>query len=153
MTRDETATIIKKVHDLYIHQDRFVTSASISARVNYWDIYFKDFSFNVVNKVVDLWAKSHRDMPTPSDLLPLCKDERQLEWSRAQNIKAEDIKATHVLIWEARNGALEDAEIPKDISALTSRMVESLRRDPKIRAEYEARHPEQFADDALPYEI
>ena len=91
-------------------------------------------------------------MPTPSDLLPLCKDERQLEWARAQNINA-DIKATHVLIWEARNGPLENAEIPKEVRAMTDRMVDLLRRDPKIRAEYEARHPEQFADDALPYEI
>ena len=152
MNREETSTIVKKIHDLYIHQDRYITSASISARINYWDIYFKDFSFAVVNKVIDTWAKSHRDMPTPSDLLPLCKDERQLEWAREQNIN-DDVKATHVLIWEARNGALEKAEIPKEVRTMTDRMVESLRRDPKIRAEYEARHPEQFADDALPYEI
>ena len=152
MKYDETTTIIKKLHDIYIAQDRFATAGELMTRAKYWDIYFKDFSFAVVNKVVDLWAKSHRDMPTPSDLLPLCKDERQLEWARAQNINT-DVKATHVLIWEARNGPLENAEIPKDISALTSRMVESLRRDPKIRAEYEARHPEQFADDALPYEV
>ena len=152
MNREETSTIVKKIHDLYIHQDRYITSASISARINYWDIYFKDFSFAVVNKVIDTWAKSHRDMPTPSDLLPLCKDERQLEWARAQNINA-DVKATHVLIWEARNGPIEDLDIPPEITVLTERMIRELRNDKKIRVEYEARHPETFADDALPYEV
>ena len=152
MTREETSTIVKKIHDLYIHQDRFINSSTITARINYWDIYFKDFSFKVVNRVVDIWAKSHRDMPTPSDLLPLCKDERQLEWARAQNINA-DVKATHVLIWEARNGPIEDLDIPPEITVLTERMIRELRNDKKLRVEYEARHPEQFADDALPYEV
>ena len=153
MTQDETATIIKKVHDLYAHQDKYITSSSITSRINYWDIYFKDFSFNVVNRVVDIWAKSHREMPLPADLLPLCKDERQLEWSRAQNIRAEDIKATHVLIYEARNGPIEDIDIPPEITVLTDRMIRELRNDKKLRVEYEARHPETFADDALPYEV
>ena len=143
MTREETSTIVKKIHDLYIHQDKYITSASISARVNYWDIYFKDFSFKVVNKVVDIWAKSHRDMPTPSDLLPLCKDERQMEWAREQNIKAEDIKATHVLIWEAHNGPLEKMPITNEVRAMTDRMIEALRRE----------EPQGDLANSLPYEV
>lgn len=143
MTQDETATIIKKVHDLYAHQDKYITSSSITSRINYWDIYFKDFSFNVVNRVVDIWAKSHRDMPTPSDLLPLCKDERQMEWAREQNIKAEDIKATHVLIWEAHNGPLEKIPITNEVRAMTDRMIEALRRE----------EPQGDLANSLPYEV
>ena len=143
MTQDETATIIKKVHDLYAHQDKYITSSSITSRINYWDIYFKDFSFNVVNRVVDIWAKSHRDMPTPSDLLPLCKDERQMEWAREQNIKAEDIKATHVLIWEARHGPLEKIPITNEVRAMTDRMIEALRRE----------EPQSDLANSLPYEV
>ena len=128
MTQDETATIIKKVHDLYFHQDRYVTSDIINSRVNYWDIYFKDFSFAVVNRVVDTWAKSHRDMPTPSDLLPLCKDERHMEWARAQNIHAENIKSTADLIWEARNGPIENIEITPEIRAMTDAFIEAFKK-------------------------
>ena len=143
MTQDETATIIKKVHDLYAHQDKYITSSSITSRINYWNIYFKDFSFNVVNRAVDIWAKSHRDMPTPSDLLPLCKDERQMEWAREQNIKAEDIKATHVLIWEAHNGPLEKIPITNEVRAMTDRMIEALRRE----------EPQGDLANSLPYEV
>ena len=149
MTQEETATIIKKVHDLYIHQDRFINSSTITARINYWDIYFKDFSFNVVNKVVDLWAKSHRDMPTPSDLLPLCKDERQLEWARAQNIRAENIKSTGDLIWEARNGPIENIEITPEIRAMTDAFIEAFK---KKNGDASVEEQGDLAD-SLPYEV
>ena len=148
MTREETMIIVKKVHDLYSHQDKYVTSDIISSRVTCWDVYFKDFSFAVVDRCVDYYVKSHRDMPMPSDLLQLCKDERDLERQKAQNISdPENIKPTWLLIYEARNGSTDDKPIPEEVSQMTDQLIDILRADKKLRQKWLKESGQ------LPYEV
>ena len=148
MTCEETANIIKKVHDLYSHQDRYINSETIASRINYWDIYFKDFSYQVVDRCVDYWVKSHRDMPMPSDLLPLCKEERDIERSKAQNIKdPENIKPTWLLTWEARNGSADNMEIPPEVSKMSDRLIETMQADKRMKQKWLEESGQ------LPYEV
>lgn len=156
MTHEETIAIVRKIHDIYSTQDRFIDTKSIEARINYWEIYFKDFTFAVVNRVVDEWIKSHRDMPMPSDLLQSCKDYRDLyAYPKGDPM---NWKSTAEQIWEARHGVItEDHVFPKHITDMTDKMIEILRTDPAVRKQYEESHPESaiISDlgDGLPYEI
>lgn len=152
MTYDETAEIVKKIHDFYSREDRFATGQDLITRTNYWDVIFKDFTYKIVNKVVNVWLKSHRDMPMPSDLLQMCKDERDLDWSVGKNVDLENLKPTDVQIWEARNGPIEDMVIRPEISAMTDRLVEWLRADPKRKKEImkEDQASKEAAKDSLP---
>lgn len=153
MKTDETKVIIKKLHEIYLNQDKFVTAENIQSRINYWDVYFKDFSFEIVNKAVDYWIRSHRDIPVPSDILPICKDIRfEMINPPIDFANPENIKPTHQLIWEARNGKLEDKDIPPEIVAMTDRLIESLRKDSKMRKKYEEQNHEDLSNE-LPYEI
>ena len=153
MKYNETSEIILKIHNLYSNQDRFTNSSELTSRTTYWDVYFKDFSFEIVNKAVDYWIRSHRDMPVPSDILPICKDIRfeklnpPIDFSNPENIKP-----THQLIWESRNGELKDKDIPPEIYAMTDRLIESLRKDSKMRKKYEKQNQEDLSNE-LPYEI
>lgn len=135
MTYDETAEIVKKLHDFYSREDRFATGQELISRTNYWDVIFKDFTYKVVDKVVNVWTKSHRDMPMPSDLLPMCKDERDLEWSVGKSINLENMKPTHIQIWEARNGPIENMVVTHEASAMTDKLIEWIKADPKRRKE------------------
>ena len=152
MTREETAQIVKKLHDIYIQQDRYVTADSIKARINYWEIYFKDFTFAVVSKVVDQWIRHNHDMPVPSDLLQACKDERDMEYARATNIQdPENFRPPWELEYEARNGKIE---IKPEIAMMTDKIMDWLRTDPKLKAKYKAEQEEKAKNCGyLPYEI
>ena len=150
MTEQETSKIIQKLHNIYSHQDRFATGQDIISRITYWDIYFKEYPFSVVDKVVDSWIKSHRDMPTPSDLLPMCKDER----ASLQDIRfPEDIKPTWEIIYDAKHG---EQPIKPEFEALVNNFVKWLRADPKMKEQWRRQHGGQeppIPQDMLPYEI
>lgn len=158
MKINETSQIVMKIHSIY-GQDRFANSAELASRTNYWDIYFKDFSFDIVNKALDYWIKSHRDMPTPSDLLPKCKDLRfELLNPPIDFANPENIKPTWELIYDARHGELKDEDISPEIRKMSDEFVKWLRADPKLKAQWKAQQnnkPIQSADmgNVLPYEI
>lgn len=153
MKTDETKVIIKKIHELYLYQDKFVTAENIQSRINYWDIYFKDFSFEIVNRAVDYWVKSHRDIPFPSDLLPMCKQFRyEMVNPPIDFANPENIKPTWELIWDARHGELKHEDISPVILAMSDRLIEALRKDAKMRKKYEEEQKGDLSNE-LPYEI
>lgn len=78
MTQEQTSLILLKIHGAYFSQDRFANSAEFSSRINLWDVYFKDFTYEVVNQAVTEWIASHKEMPQISDLIQRCKDLRDL---------------------------------------------------------------------------
>jgi len=135
MTEKETALIIKKLHDIYSHQDRFVTAEDISSRITYWDVFFKDFTYQVVNQAVDDWIRSHKEMPVPSDLIQSCKDYRDLYACPKGNPM--EWKSTAEQVWDARHGEMgEDHTPPKWITDMTDEFVKWLEADPKTKAKY-----------------
>ena len=161
MTEDETKVIIKKLHDLYLHQDKFVTADTIHSRISYWDIYFKDFPYAVVNRAVDDWVKGHRDMPMPSDLLQACKDYKDLYACPSGNPM--EWKSTAEINWEARHGVItEDHVSPKWITDMTDEFVKWLEADPKMKQQMRAEERKRREEgkpvqtdmgDSLPFEI
>lgn len=144
MTSDETTTILLKLSGAYFSQNRYLTSQEFGSRVILWDVYFKDFPYEVVNKVVTDWIATRKEMPQISELLPHCKDER----TAMQNLKnPEDIKPTWEIIYLSRKG--EPPESP-EFSQITERFIKWLKADPKLRQIQEAK---EQADNMLPYEI
>ena len=150
MTEKETALIIKKLHDIYSSQDKFVTAEEIASRITYWDIYFKDFSFKVVNAVADDWIRHQSKMPLPSEILPLCKDARDLMIMREQDLAhPELIKPTWELIWDERHN-YQEPEITPEIRRMSDEFVKWLEADSKTKEKIKN---DNNLGNAIPYEI
>lgn len=146
MKREQTASIVKKVHELYLHQDKFVTAENISARISYWDKYFKEFSYEIVDRAVDLWAKSHYDMPLPANLIPICRDLRDELINAPMDFNSPDFKPPCVRIWEARNGPVEqldDKPLSPELQRVRDALIESFRKEQQT----------EVMSGQLPYEI
>lgn len=147
MTDKETTIILLKLHGAYFSQDRFADSQEFEHRAAIWGVYFADFPYSVVNKVVTEWIATRKEMPQISELLPRCKDER----TALQSLKdPENIKPTHEIIYLARHG--EPPEKP-EVSRMIDRIIEEMRKDPKIKAIHEAHQKQQENKNFLPYEI
>lgn len=131
MTQEETANIVLKLHGAFFSKDRFMNSQEFEARVNLWDMYFKDFTYDEVSQAVNEWIANNKEMPQISELLPRCKDLRALKQSPKS---PEDLKSTAELNWEARHGVMtEDHVPPKWITDMTDEFVKWLRADPKTK--------------------
>ena len=149
MTQEETAKIILKLHGAFFSKDRFMNSQEFEARVNLWDMYFKDFTYDVVSQAVSEWIASNKEMPQISELLPRCKDLRILKLSPS----SKDMKSTAELNWEARHGVMtEDHVSPKWITDMTDEFVKWLRADPKTKQRWleEERKPKEAANAPIP---
>lgn len=150
MTREETTQIILKLHGAYFSQDRFVDSRDFEARINIWDAYFKDFTYAVVNQAITEWIGSKSTMPQISELLPRCKDLRDIESCPKDDPM--NWKSTAEMVWDARHGELKDEDIPEWITKATDDLVKWLRSDPKMRAKFDKENSD-LGSSALPYEI
>lgn len=152
MNREQSMAIVAKLHNAYQTKDRFLTPSALNARIEQYTIYFADIPYRILNKVVDEWIKTRKELPFINELLVRCKDELSFEQNPIKNTA--DLMPTWWYIAEAR-GVDIDAPIPPEITKMTDRLIEALRKDPKIRAEYEANHRNevQTQDGSLPYEI
>ena len=152
MNREQSMAIVAKLHNAYQSIDKFVTPSALNARIEQYTIYFADIPYRIVDYVVNEWIKTRKELPFINELLVRCKDELSFEQNPIKNTA--DLMPTWWYIAEAR-GVDIDAPIPPEITKMTDRLIEALRKDPKIRAEYEANHRNEVKtqDGFLPYEI
>lgn len=149
MDYKQSMAIVAKLHNAYV-QDRFAKPEELSKRIDLYTIYFADMPYRIVDAEVDIWIKSFREMPTVSELLSKCKDALSIESSPKF---ADDIKPTWWYILEAR-GVDMDAPIPPEVTAMSDKLIKAMRRDPRLRARYEAEKKNKpTADGTLPYEV
>lgn len=134
MTMEETTKIVLKLHGAYFSKDKIYNSSELESRINLWDMYFKDFTYDVVSQAVSEWIASQSNPPQISELLPRCKDLRLLKQSPKN---PGELKSTAELIWEARHGVMtEDHVSPKWITDMTDEFVKWLRADPKTKKQW-----------------
>lgn len=160
MTLEETTRVVLKLHGAYFSKDRIYNSSELESRINLWDMYFKDFTYKVVDRAASEWIANSKEPPQISELLPRCKDLRELERGSIQD--ADNIKPTWEMTYYARHGELKDEDISPEIRALTDEVIKWLRADPKTRkewAEEEAKEKNkqytksEVLGNVLPYEI
>ena len=147
MTREETTTIVLKLHGSYFSQDRIFNSIELERRIDAWEIYFKDFTYKTVNQAVEEWVKNNKVMPQISELLPRCKDLRTMEQGSLKD--AANLRPTHELIYEAKHGPIENMPVPEWIQNLTEGMIREMLTPPKNRRKADV--PDMGS--GLPYEI
>lgn len=147
MTREETTTIVLKLHGSYFSQDRIFNSIELERRIDAWEIYFKDFTYKTVNQAVEEWVKNNKVMPQISEILPRCKDLRTMEQGSLKD--AANLRPTHELIWEAKHGPIENMAVPEWIQNLTTAMLREMLTPPKNRRKADV--PDMGS--GLPYEI
>ena len=150
MNLKQSMTIVSKLHHAFF-SDRFAKPEELQSRVDLYCVYFADIPFRIVNKEVDEWISTEREMPTISQLLFRCKDSLALESNPIKN--PETVLPTWWHIAEAR-GVDMDAPPSPEIEKLADELIEALRADAKAKARYEAsKKNKPDTDGNLPYEI
>lgn len=152
MDLKQASKIVSKLLDAY-DQSRYTKPEEKMKKTDLFCVYFADIPYRIVDRVVDEWIRSHREAPTIAEILSRSKDALILETSPKFT---EDIKPTWWYILEARGVDME-APVKPEIRAMTDKLVEAMRRDPRMRARYEAemRKKKQDEDDdgSEPFEI
>jgi hypothetical protein len=91
-------------------------------------------------------------MPQIAELLPRCKDLRDLESYPKDDPM--NWKSPAEQTWDAEHGELKDEDVPQWIKDLTDEFVKWLRADPKMKAKFrEEEKKKNGGSDCLPYEI
>lgn len=148
MDLKQAAAIVNKLRKAY-DKNHFLKPEELQGKVDLYCIYFADIPYRIVDKEVDEWIKTQKDMPSISELLSKCKDALILERSPKFS---EDIKPTWWYILEAQ-GVDMDAPVPPEISAMTDQLIEAMRNDPRMKARHEQEQKQKNSDGFMPFEI
>ena len=77
MNSNEAADLVLMLHSVY-PQDKNANEIDLSARIDVFAVMFADFDKKTLKKVILNWLSTHKYMPTPQELLELCKLQKKL---------------------------------------------------------------------------
>ena len=108
-----------------------------------WYYKLEKFEFKVITQAFDKWVDSNKFMPTPSDILSLCK-EKPIQYTQLEAPKLSKtenkLQAANVMQFVAEHSYKEDKKL-KDMRAWAHRIIENPKKYPAISL--------QFAKEAL----